>query len=131
MGSAGAAGRTHCRPLAACHARASSVEETDWQEIVALYEALEQLTRNPVVTVNRAVAMAMASGPLVGLQLLDEADLSALRSSYLVPSVRGELLLRAGRRDEAAEELRRACELLPAGPQRRVIEAKLADLETS
>ncbi|MBM9465329.1 sigma-70 family RNA polymerase sigma factor [Aeromicrobium sp. YIM 150415] len=114
--------------IAACHARASSVEETDWHEIVALYEALEQVTRNPVVTVNRAVAMAMASGPLVGLRFLDDADLSALRSSYLVPSVRGELLRRAGRRGEAAEELRRAVELLRDGPQRRVIEAKLAAL---
>ncbi|TSD58025.1 RNA polymerase sigma factor [Aeromicrobium piscarium] len=114
--------------IAACHARASSVEETDWHEIVALYEALEQVTHNPVVTVNRAVAMAMASGPLVGLRFLDEADLSALRSSYLVPSVRGELLRRVGRRGEAAQELRRAVELLPDGPQRRVIEAKLAAL---
>lgn len=115
--------------IAACHARAPRVEQTDWHEIVALYEALEQVTRNPVVTVNRAIAMAMASGPLVGLGFLDEADLSALRSSYLVPSVRGELLLRAGRRREAAEELRRAVEMLPAGPQRRVIESKLAGLD--
>ncbi|OUZ11008.1 RNA polymerase subunit sigma-24 [Aeromicrobium sp. PE09-221] len=117
--------------IAACHARASSTDTTDWHEIVALYEALEQLTGNPVVTVNRAVAVAMASGPLVGLRLLDEADLTVLRSSYLVPSVRGELLLRAGRRDEAGAELRRAVELLPDGPQRRVIEAKIAALDPS
>ncbi|HLU97736.1 MAG TPA: RNA polymerase sigma factor [Thermobifida alba] len=115
--------------IAACHARAKSVEETDWDQIVTLYEALERLTRNPVVTLNRAVAVSMAVGPAAALRIVDErVDADRLRGSYLLPSVRGELLARLGRGDEAREELRRAAELTGNEQQRAVLLDKIAAL---
>jgi predicted RNA polymerase sigma factor len=98
--------------IAACHARARTSEETDWGRIVALYDALAQLTPSPVVELNRAVAVAMAFGPAVGLELVDELTSEpSLRSYHLLPSVRGDLLARLGRFDEAHEEFERAAAL--------------------
>jgi RNA polymerase sigma factor (sigma-70 family) len=98
--------------IAACHARARTAEETDWPRIVTLYEALAQLAPSPVVELNRAVAVAMAFGPAAGLELVDRltADLS-LKAYHLLPSVRGDLLKKLGRFDEARTEFKRAAAL--------------------
>ena len=98
--------------IAACHARAVSVEETDWPRIVALYDGLAALTGSPVVELNRAVAVTMAFGPEAGLELVDSlAEEPALRSYHLLPSVRGDILVRLGRNAEAREEFERAADM--------------------
>jgi RNA polymerase sigma-70 factor, ECF subfamily len=98
--------------IAACHARAATPGETDWVGIVALYDALAQLTPSPVVELNRAVALAMAFGPAAGLQLVDALiSEPALQSYHLLPSVRGDLLVKLGRSDEAHAEFERAAAL--------------------
>ncbi len=98
--------------IAACHARARTGAETDWKRIVALYDALAEVTRSPVVELNRAVAVSMAFGPAQGLELVDAlADEPALRAYHLLPSVRGDLLVRLGRIDEARTEFERAASL--------------------
>jgi predicted RNA polymerase sigma factor len=95
--------------IAACHARATSADETDWQRIATLYEVLAELEPSPVVELNRAVAIAMAYGPEAGLALLDElSEVPALKSYHLLPSVRGDLLARLGRGEEARIEFERA-----------------------
>jgi RNA polymerase sigma factor (sigma-70 family) len=98
--------------IAACHARARTPEETDWERIVALYDALAQITASPVVELNRAVAVAMAFGPAAGLELVDAlvAD-GSLAGYHLLPSVRGDLLAKLDRPDEAREEFARAASL--------------------
>lgn len=98
--------------IAACHARARTPEETDWERIVALYDALAQVTASPVVELNRAVAVAMAFGPAAGLELVDAlvAD-GSLAGYHLLPSVRGDLLAKLDRPDEAREEFARAASL--------------------
>jgi RNA polymerase sigma-70 factor (ECF subfamily) len=108
--------------IAACHARARSVERTDWPRIVALYDALAALTGSPVVELNRAVAVAMAFGPQAGLELVDSlADEPALRGYHLLPSVRGDLLLRLGRPAEARAEFMRAADLCDNAPERELL----------
>jgi RNA polymerase sigma-70 factor, ECF subfamily len=108
--------------IAACHARARSAAETDWERIAALYDALAQLEPSPVVELNRAVAVAMAFGPQGGLELVDAlASTPALRDYRLLPSVRGELLARLGRREEAHAELVRAAELTHNASERRLL----------
>ena len=98
--------------IAACHADARSAQETDWPRIVALYDALAALTGSPVVELNRAVAIAMAYGPQAALELLDALAVDRALSSYhLLPSVRGDVLARLGRIDEAREEFTRAAGL--------------------
>jgi predicted RNA polymerase sigma factor len=98
--------------IAACHARARVPEETDWLRIAALYEALGALTPNPVVELNRGVAVAMAYGPEAGLAIVDGlAGDPALARYHLLPSVRADLLARLGRYDEARSEAARAVEL--------------------
>ncbi|MDQ1082018.1 MULTISPECIES: RNA polymerase sigma factor [Microbacterium] len=98
--------------IALCHARAASVEATDWDRIVLLYETLGRIAPSPVVELNRAVAVSMASGPLEALALVDAlASTGALRGSHLIPSVRGELLSRLGLTREARAELSAAAEL--------------------
>ena len=98
--------------IAACHARARAPEDTDWRQIVALYDALAQVTPSPVVELNRAVAVAMAFGPAAGLELVDAlAGEPALRDYHLLPSVRGHLLEELGRGDEARAEFERAAAL--------------------
>jgi RNA polymerase sigma-70 factor (ECF subfamily) len=98
--------------IAACHARARSGDETDWARIAALYEALARLTPSPVVELNRAVAVAMAFGPAAGLELVDAlAREPALEAYHLLPSVRGDLLVKLGRPHEARPEFERAASL--------------------
>lgn len=98
--------------IALCHAKAMSVEATDWDRIVLLYEMLARVAPSPVVELNRAVAVSMASGALEGLAIVDQlADAGALKGSHLIPSVRGELLSRLGRTREARSELLAAAEL--------------------
>ena len=95
--------------IAACHARAGSVAETDWERIVVLYDALLQVSPSPIVALNRAVAVGMAHGPAAGLEALDVvAAEPALANYHLLPSVRGDLLMKLGRSAEACEELQRA-----------------------
>lgn len=111
--------------IAACHAEAPSVGETDWERIVVLYEALGQVAPSPVVDLNRAVAVAMASGPAHGLRLVDEiAERGDLAHSHLLPAVRAELLARLDRREEAREEYARAVELCGNAAERAVLEGK-------
>jgi predicted RNA polymerase sigma factor len=98
--------------IAACHARARTGAETDWIRMVALYDALAELTRSPVVELNRAVALSMAFGPEAGLDLADQlVDEPALQGYHLLPSVRGDLLAKLGRHAEARAELERAASL--------------------
>jgi RNA polymerase sigma factor (sigma-70 family) len=98
--------------IAACHARAGSVEQTDWPRIAALYEALAEVSPSPVVELNRAVAVSRAYGPAAGLELVDAlADVPALRGYHLLPSVRGDLLAQLGRLDEARQEFEGAASL--------------------
>lgn len=95
--------------IAACHARAPTAEETDWERIVALYDALAQVAPSPVVELNRAVAVSMAFGPAAALDIVDElADEARLKSYYLLPSVRADLLEKLGHYDEARREFSRA-----------------------
>ncbi len=98
--------------IASCHARARTAEETDWPRIAALYDALAQLAPSPVVDLNRAVAVAMAFGPAAGLELVDAlGGEKALANYHLLPSVRGDLLFKLGRLDEAHREFKRAAGL--------------------
>ena len=98
--------------IAACHARARAAEETDWIRIAALYTALVEVTPSPVVELNRAVAFGMAFGPAAGLELVDAlASEPSLASYHLLPSVRGDLLVKLGRHDEARVEFERAASL--------------------
>ena len=98
--------------IAACHARARTPEQTDWAAISALYDALAQVAPSPVVELNRAVALAMAFGPAAGLELVDALTSEpSLKGYHLLPSVRGDLLARLGRLDEARAEFERAAAL--------------------
>lgn len=98
--------------IAACHARARTPEETDWKQIVALYTDLGRLTPSPVVELNRAVALGMAFGPAAGLELVDTLmSEPSLENYHLLPSVRGDLLRKLGRMDEARAEFERAASL--------------------
>lgn len=98
--------------IAACHARARTAEETDWERIAALYDALAQLMPSPVVQLNRAVAIGMAYGPAAGLELVNAlTDEPTLKAYHLLPSMRGDLLEKLGRFSEAATEYERAAAL--------------------
>jgi predicted RNA polymerase sigma factor len=115
--------------IAECHAIASSVEETDWPRIVVLYEALGRLAPSPVVELNRAVAVSMATGPANALPIVDRLEAEGgLRGSHLLPSVRGELLARLGRTEEARAELLTAAELATNDRESAVLRAKAAHL---
>jgi RNA polymerase sigma factor (sigma-70 family) len=112
--------------IAACHAVAPSVEATDWGRIVLLYEALGRLAPSPVVDLNRAVAVSMAHGPAAALPIVDElAGTDALAASHLLPSVRGELLARLGRPDEAREEFALAVARCGNERERGLLERKI------
>jgi predicted RNA polymerase sigma factor len=112
--------------IAECHAVARSVAETDWDRIVTLYEALGRLTPSPIIELGRAVAVAMASGPAAGLALVDEiAAQGQLVGSHVLPAIRGEILTRLGRSEEARTELQRAVELCGNAIERSVIERKI------
>jgi predicted RNA polymerase sigma factor len=108
--------------IAACHARAPASEETDWARIAALYAALAALTPSPVVELNRAVAVAMAFGPAAGLELVDALTSEPqLRTYHLLPSVRGDLLAKLGRADEASREFQRAASLTRNARERELL----------
>jgi RNA polymerase sigma factor (sigma-70 family) len=108
--------------IAACHARARAPEETDWERIVALYDALAQLAPSPVVELNRAVAVGMAFGPEAGLELVDELiSEPSLKSYHLLPSVRGDLLAKLDRNDEARAEFERAASLTHNARERELL----------
>ena len=113
--------------IAASHARARTPEETDWAGIAGLYEVLVRLTPTPVVELNRAVAVGMADGPARGLEIVDRiAGEPALRDYHLLPTVRGDLLARLGRDEEARAEFRRAAALARNARERTVL-AERAD----
>src|SRR5438067_10390023 len=108
--------------IAACHARAHTAEETDWTRITALYDALAQLAPSPVVELNRAVAYGMAFGPAAGLELADAlVSEPALKSYHLLPSVRGDLLAKLGRSDEARSEFEHAAALTRNARERELL----------
>ncbi|HKH65056.1 MAG TPA: RNA polymerase sigma factor [Solirubrobacterales bacterium] len=108
--------------IAACHARALRPEETDWVRIAALYDALAQISGSPIVELNRAVALGMAFGPEAGLELIDQIkDEPALRTYHLLPSVRGDLLEKAGRPEEAATEFQKAATLTQNEQERELL----------
>jgi predicted RNA polymerase sigma factor len=108
--------------IAACHARALTAEETDWARIVALYQELAQLVPSPVVELNRAVAVAMAFGPAAGLELVDGLTTEpSLRGYHLLPSVRGDLLKKLSRFDEARAEFERAAALTRNARERELL----------
>jgi predicted RNA polymerase sigma factor len=112
--------------IAACHARARTAEETDWVRIAALYDALAQLAPSPVVELNRAVAVSMAFGPAAGLEIVDAlAAERALEGYHLLPSVRGELLVRLGRDGEARAEFERAAALTRNEHERELLLARM------
>jgi RNA polymerase sigma-70 factor, ECF subfamily len=113
--------------IAACHARALTPEETDWVQITAYYDELAKLTDSPVVELNRAVAVAMAYGPAAGLELTERlAGDGRLQTYHLLPSVRGDLLLRLGRRTEARAEFERAAALAQNQRERALLEERAA-----
>jgi len=108
--------------IAACHARARTPEETDWLRIVTLYAALAQLAPSPVVELNRAVAVAMAFGPAAGLELVDALTIGrSLENYHLLPSVRGDLLKKLSRLDEARAEFERAASLTRNSRERKLL----------
>jgi len=108
--------------IAACHGRAHAAEETDWPRIVTLYEALARLAPSPIVELNRAVAVAMASGPAAGLAIVDTLiDERALAAYHLLPSVRGDLLFKLDRFSEAQVEFTRAASLTRNARERELM----------
>lgn len=118
--------------IAECHALARSVAATDWQRIVILYEALGRLTPSPIVELGRAVAVAMASGPAKGLAVVDDiAARGDLAGSHLLPAIRGEMLTRLGRLDEARTALQRALELCGNAIERSALERKIDSLSST
>ncbi|MEU8122110.1 RNA polymerase sigma factor [Spirillospora sp. NPDC049024] len=117
--------------IAACHAQALTAEETDWAQIASLYEILSRVAPSPVVELNRAVAVGMAHGPEKGLELADAlVDEPALRGYHLLPSVRGDLLARLGRLEEARAQFERAAELTRNAPERKVLLDRAASLSS-
>ncbi|MDQ0726243.1 RNA polymerase sigma factor [Microbacterium sp. W4I20] len=111
--------------IAECHAVAASVDDTDWERIVLLYEALGRISPSPVVELNRAAAVAMATGPASALRIIDQlSESGALRGYHLLPATRGELLLRLGRDDEARSEFATAAGLAGNDRERALLEQK-------
>jgi RNA polymerase sigma-70 factor (ECF subfamily) len=116
--------------IAACHARARTAQETDWERIVLFYDALLQISPSPIVALNRAVAVGMANGPEAGLAAVDElCDDPALGGYHLLPSVRGDLLMKAGRLDEARQELQRAISMTKNLREQELLLEKLKRME--
>jgi RNA polymerase sigma-70 factor (ECF subfamily) len=113
--------------IAAVHAEAPRASETDWSEIIGLYDALSRLDASPVIQLNRAVAVAMRDGAAAGLALVD-ALMGELRGYHLAHAVRADLLRRLGRKPEAAESYAQALALSKQGPERRFLERRLAEL---
>ena len=108
--------------IAACHARARTADATNWSRIVALYDALAELSPSPIVELNRAVAVGMADGPAAGLELVDALVREpSLKAYHLLPAVRGDLLAKLGRHEEAASEFARAASLTRNVPERNLL----------
>ena len=111
--------------IAACHARARRVEDTDWGRIASLYATLAQVAPSPIVELNRAVAVSMAEGPAAGLAIVDRiASEPALRRYQWLPSVRGDFLAKLGRKEEARAEFLKAAELAGNGREREFLLAR-------
>jgi RNA polymerase sigma-70 factor, ECF subfamily len=119
--------------IAACHTRVRTAEDTDWERIVLLYDALMQISPSPIVALNRAVAIGMAQGPAAGLEALDAMDGpgtdSALASYHLLPSVRGDLLMKMGRFTEAREEIQRAITMTQNLRERELLTERMKQIE--
>jgi predicted RNA polymerase sigma factor len=114
--------------IAACHARARTAEDTDWTTMASLYGVLVEITGSPIVELNRAVAVSMADGPQAGLAVLDALlDEPALREYHLLPSVRGDLLVKLGRHAEARTEFERAAALTTNEAERDLLLSRAAD----
>ena len=129
----GAGNYTLQAAIAACHMRARTAEETDWERIVLLYDALMQLSPSPIVALNRAVAVGMAQGPAAGLDAVDAtvrlaAD-AALAGYHLLPSVRGDLLMKMGRFAEAREEIQRAITMTQNLREQELLTERLKQIE--
>jgi RNA polymerase sigma-70 factor (ECF subfamily) len=117
--------------IAAIHCRAARAEETDWRQIVSLYDVLARLKPSPIVTLNRAVAVAMADGPTAGLALIDAlAAKNELDSYHLLHAARADLLRRAGASDEAAKSYLRALALVTNDSERRFLERRLREVQS-
>ena len=115
--------------IAACHARAARAEDTDWARIAQLYAALAEVTPSPVIELNRAVAVGMASGPEAGLALVDRLTaVPQLKGYHLLPSVRGDLLRKLGRYQEARAEFERAASLTRNSRERKLLLNRAAAL---
>jgi predicted RNA polymerase sigma factor len=118
--------------IAACHARARTGDETDWTRIAELYSALAEITPSPIVDLNRAVAVSMAVGPAAGLELVDALTAEpSLKTYHLLPSVRGDLLAKLGRSDEARDEFERAASLTRNARERELLLRRAADCARS
>jgi len=118
--------------IAACHARARTPADTNWERIVALYDGLAQLAPSPVVELNRAVAVGMAFGPAAGLELVDAlAAEPSLKSYHLLPSVRADLLVKLGRHREARAELERAASLTRNARERQLMLNRAAECDSA
>jgi predicted RNA polymerase sigma factor len=119
--------------IAACHMRARTAAETDWERIVLLYDALMQISPSPIVALNRAVAIGRSQGPAAGLDALDAIDGlgadSALAAYHLLPSVRGDLLMKIGRFTEAREEIQRAITMTQNLREQELLRERLRQLE--
>src|SRR5881296_3282971 len=114
--------------IAACHARAPAAADTDWPRIVALYDAVAQLVDSPVVELNRAVAVGMAFGPAAGLDIVDALVAEpSLKSYHLLPAVRGDLLRKLGRSEEARSEFERAASLTENARERELLKRRAAE----
>ena len=117
--------------IAACHARARVAAETDWHRIIALYDALVEVTQSAVVEINRAVAVSMVFGPAAGLEIVDALrNEPALKSYHLLPSVRGDFLMKLGRYAEAGPELQRAASLTQNARERSLLLARANECRT-
>lgn len=118
--------------IAACHARAHVPEETDWNRIVSLYIEVAEVAPSPIVELNRAVAVSMASGPAAGLAVVDTiVSDPAMKSYHLLPAVRGDLLFKLGRFQEASDEFERAASLTRNERERKLLLARAAECATS
>ena len=114
--------------IAACHARATTAAETDWPRITALYDAVAQLSPSPVVELNRAVAVGMTFGPAAGLDLVDALVTEpSLKAYHLLPAVRGDLLRKLGRSEEARAEFERAASLTQNAQERELLQRRAAE----
>jgi RNA polymerase sigma-70 factor (ECF subfamily) len=116
--------------ISAAHCRASRPEETDWQQIVRLYNVLSQIMPSPVVSLNRAVAVAMAVNPQAGLDIIDSLEESGdLNDYHLLHAARADLLRRTGAQEKAAKSYSRALELVTNESERRFLEGRLREVQ--